>query len=318
MRSQARRLFLFGILSFGVMGATEAFPQSLLNGATASSYTVPSGWTSVWAQGCEGSINTAKEFVTACTSTHPHSGAKSIEGTISYSAASVRWKGFGSALGVGREVYLSWWDYLESQGRMNTEMYVAHFIKQNMPQGPLGYNFEEVVIDWFNDPTGLFNSTIGQIMAVSQGGYVSKANYGPAPALPWGLWTQWEVHFRSNTPGASDGFVRIYKNGILFYALSNTNWNGTGDMSGMDVQVGGTYTKAIWRKAGGACGAFQGDGTETAHCTDFNNCECPPNPPIFKRFLDDIIVMIPGSGGGSAVKDIPAGPPSAPFGLTFQ
>lgn len=323
MRSQAKRLFLSGILSFGMMGATEAFAQSLLNRATVPSHTIPAGWTELITQGWEDGALPPPQFGASPCSDRAHSGSFSGCATTGGDGKSTRW--FGERLGVNREVYLSWWEFLESQGRMNDEMYLAHFIKRGLPGGPLGsITFQEVIVDWFQDSVGTINSTAGRLVLEPQGGYVSTSFYTGNQEMAWGAgWTQWEVHFKANTPGVANGFTHIYKNGVLNTAWDNKNINGTADMAGMDIQVGGTYTRLVWRHTNGSCGTFIGDGqtipsnghTETAwyRCTDFTACSCSPNTPVFKRYLDDIIVMIP-----SSAPDVPPGPPTPPLGLNVR
>ena len=96
----------------------------------------------------------------------------------------------------------------------------------------------------------------------------------------------------------------------------------------MRVQAGGTYTRHVWRKlnatltpADDECSAYISQGyaynindpatgktfgTDYFRCTDFNNCSCPPNTPIFKRYIDDVIVMVPVDSGDLT----PPGPPA--------
>lgn len=330
MRSTARQLFLSGILSFGMlMGATEAFSQSLLPGATASNYNPPAGWSVIHTQGCEGGIDANREFLPSqlCTTTRPHGGAKSIQGTHASDGGGVRWLGYGPALGItGSEVYVSWWEYLDANGRMNDEMFIFQMIKRGLPPGPLNVPFQELVVDWYYDTAGTYNSSNGRIVTSTQGGYKDFPFWSGEQAVPWGVWTQWEAHVKANTPGLTDGSIRVYKNGVLNYQVTG-DLVGQANMSGPDIQVGGVYTRHVWRHTNGTCGAFIGDGQAIAiagqpdsnyRCVDFNNCSCPPNNPIFNRYLDDIIVMIPGSGGGSPVGDNPPGPPLPPSGLKFQ
>lgn len=313
-----RLLFILAMLLPSVAGLfpSVAFSQSLLPGATASNYTPPAGWRVLSIQGCEGTSNATNEYIGGtCTTTLPHSGTKSLSGTYGGDGHQVRWLGFGNALGVGSEVYVSFWDYLPANARFNEELWIGHFIKRDLPIGPFnGASFQEVIVDWVQGEAGTFNATVARPTLFIQGGYKEGSSYTAEVAPTLGAWVQWEMHFKANTPGASDGWLHLYQNGALFRSWTNQNWNGTANMAGMDIQVGGVYTKNTWRRADLSCGAFIGDGSEIPPaCTDFNNCPCQPNVPVFNRFLDDIIVMIPGSGGGSPVGDTTApSPPTSP------
>ena len=139
-----------------------------------------------------------------------------------------------------------------------------------------------------------FNTLTGPIVAESQGtapGHLELSQFGPDVDFGWGLWVQWETHYKPNTGGSGNGFLRVYRNGVLFWELVNVNLNGSINMNGMDVEAGGVYTKAIWRRADNSCSTFIGDGLPVGLCSDFTNCACPPNPPIFKRSIDDVIVL---------------------------
>ncbi|SRR5713101_4010223 len=99
--------------------------------------------------------------------------------------------------------------------------------------------------------------------------------------------------------GSSDGTFTIYRNGSLFFQKTNVNLNGSFNMSGMGVEAGGTYTKLTGWRPDNSCGASIGDGTDAGpRVTKFNNLcpcsnQCPPSGfvPIFKRYIDDSIVL---------------------------
>ncbi|MEZ5499010.1 MAG: hypothetical protein R3E77_06240 [Steroidobacteraceae bacterium] len=224
-------------------------------------------------------------------------------GTIRGDDQGVRWVLFPSAIGDAKEIYYSWWDYLSPETRQNDEMWIwqAHV------RDPA---FQEVFWAYWNTPNGEFNSNSSNLVGVSQGspaqGARENADYmGIVPIHNTG-WTQFEVHYRANSPGQSDGFLRIYRNGALLAKLENKNLNGQFSMQGMQTQVGGTYTKLLWKDSTGACTQGIGWGTGYDRCPDFNNCGCAPNVPIHQRALDDIIVMVPSSTNLSAPPPTPA------------
>lgn len=303
-------LFLFS-LGLQILGEGTGETASLLTGATASSYTVPSGWQVLDVQGFEsGSIDTTKEFISgSLTTARTHTGTYSVRGTISRDASSARW---GLLNIASSEQYWSWWEYLDSQGRMNDEMF-EWYIRHVSPI------FQETIFDWFQNSTGTFNSINGGPLLEPQGAYYGNI-YFPQTDIDWGLWTQWEVHYKANTPGLSDGVFQVWKNGAIWIDKTNKNLNGSVDMSNSQAQIGGSYGKMIWRHSDGTCGAFIGDGDTIGHppvaggerCTDFNNCACPPNPPIFSRFFDDVIVLVPNG------QPMDTQPPSPPTGLIVR
>jgi hypothetical protein len=274
---------------------------------TPAKYTLPSGWTLIRTQdfesGCgaseacgirQGFIGTAK----------PHTGTHSVEGTYSKDADSVGWQLYGG-VGSFSEIYVSWYDYTDSAALFNDEYWLAWFIKRTNDGG-----FQEVIGDFMfsgiNKPTGM-------LQVVPQGPVVE--NYGPFEAgtmtYPRGQWVQWEIHYRQNTvtngKANSDGFYRIFLNGILVRNIVNTRLNGF-DMSDMTVQVGGDYTKLVWTyKDPASAGAsacdvpsqcdlngFGSDGCRNYMGWEnlpFSNPKCGSSLPSFKRYIDDIIVM---------------------------
>jgi hypothetical protein len=287
MKIMKKPFFIFISLFLFVETASA---QSLLRGATPSNFSVPAGWKVHKTQDFEsGSLGSGKHIGSgehigvgaSITTTRPHTGSRSAEKQYTGDGQAARW-----GTGVpGREHYMSFWEYRESQGRFNDEMFIWQTLK-NTP-------FQEVIVDWYNHSSGQFNSVDGELVITPQGNRVTAWYFGDK-AGNWGHWEQWEIHFRANTPGSSNGFIRVYRNGTLLASRENENLNGTVDMTGAWVQAGGVYTKNTWRKPDNSCGTFIGDGINTSgSCTNFNSCPCPPNVPVFKRFIDDAIVLVP-------------------------
>jgi IPT/TIG domain/Putative Ig domain len=282
--------------------------QSLLSGCTVSaantpSCSVPSGWTLVAAQGFDdGSLpsNQALGQGNSTSCSFGHTGSCSVQGTYSYNGAGVDWSLSSGSLGSFSEVYLSWWDYLASNGAMNDEMFQAHFLNRYSDGG-----FQELILDNFPCSSYLFNCSDGEMVAEAQateGGGYTHSYYGPGYTLGWGSWVQWEVDWTPNTPGNSDGTLNVYRNGALFFQLTNTNFTGTASMTGMSVEVGGVYTKSVWTSNGqfppsGVCSSKIGSGTEASggwqgsFGSVSSSSDCAPAPPIFNRNLDDIIIL---------------------------
>lgn len=273
--------------------------DGLLSGMTPGSYTIPSGWSLVRTQDFEGTKPSGESWGMSdgdVNSVSPHTGSKSIEGSYGWDQATVGWHLSEGHTGSFSEIYLSFYEYIQSTALFNDEFYLAKFDK-NSPV------FQEVVFDWFWAPG--FNQPVATLYAVSQGNqygrFASKTD-----TVPKGQWVQWEIHYRPNTSGNSDGFIVIYKDGSLYSSAENKDINGTADMSDMSVQAGGTYTKLVWMTDSPTCSIPSGcstyPGTGTDYCTvaqgwsnqTFSNPKCNPiDPPLasFKRYFDDIILM---------------------------
>jgi len=293
------------LISFDVQAA-------LLTGQTPGSYSLPSGWSLVRATDFEGTkpAGEAWELWDASIQTdRTHMGTKSLGGTYSRGQADVAWRLWGSSVGSYSEIYLSFYEYIESQALFNDELFLARF--------GIDTPFQEVLVDWYwayNPPeTNSFNGTNAALYAVPQG--VQSERYQiTGGAVPKGSWVQWEIHYRPNTPGSNNGFIRVYKNGSMVGSAENVNLNGTVDMNSADVQVGGVYTKAVWMMDYPTCSVPSGCSTNPGNgmdmCTNehgwagqsFSSPVCNPiDPPLasFKRYYDDIIVMkLAGAGGG--------------------
>jgi hypothetical protein len=149
----------------------------------------------------------------------------------------------------------------------------------------------------------LFNCATPGLEGAGQGNY-AVGFYGPGVGTYGSRgWNQWETWFRANTPGNSDGFLRVYLNGVKVWDIESFNFNSSVDMTGMDVEAGGWYTKNVWTNngrlpnAGGTCSPAAGVGREAGgwvgayNASSLNAANCPPAPPAFNRYIDDIIVL---------------------------
>jgi IPT/TIG domain/Putative Ig domain len=284
-------------------GFTITAPQSLLAGMTPSNFTVPAGWTLARTENFEsGSLPSDEDMIGSISTNNSHTGSRSLEGAYGGDGQRFAWF-LGTNTGVinSRHVYLSWYEFRESQGRFNDEYQLARFFKQDS-----NYNLiQEEIVDFYTSaPTNSgFNSTSARLVFVPQGSPpgVVNAFYGPFISGGWGVWNQWEVEFQANDPGLSNGILRVHLNGTLQFSLVNQNFNGTIDMTNQIVEIGDTYTKLTWYDPVGSttCATAIGNGTDSGpRVTNFNNpcpCanQCPSSGlvPIFKRYIDDIIVL---------------------------
>jgi hypothetical protein len=86
-------------------------------------------------------------------------------------------------------------------------------------------------------------------------------------------------------------------------------------MSGSRLMLGGVYTVINWGinlDGSGTCQPFSVT-PGVFQCADYGHCPCNPQPPIFNRYFDDIIVLVPGSGSGGDTM-----PPNPPIGLSIK
>jgi len=276
--------------------------DGILSGMTPGNYKMPSGWSLVRAQDFEAGCPSGEECYGSngggITTTKPHSGSKSMEGNYTNDQNSLQWVLQEGHTGSFSEIYLSFWEFTESQARFNDEYMIARF------QAPVSSSVQDIVYDWMWAPT--FNSTRATLYMVSEG-EVTERWGGKSANIPVGAWTQWEIHLRPNTPGKADGFSRVYQNGVLFTSVENKELFGpAARMANTYVAAGGFYTKIVWMNdyptcsipSGCSAGPWQGNDLCVVKNNwpgqSFANPKCAPiDPPLpsFKRFLDDIIVM---------------------------
>ena len=285
--------------------------SALLTGQTPGSYSVPSGWSLVRATDFEGtkpSDETWAIWQGSVQTDRYHGGAKSLGGTYSADQNDIHWGLSTGTIGTFAEAYLSFYEWIDSNALFNDEFFLARFAVSDP--------FQEILADWYWAPG--FNKPNATLYVVPQGVRTWRGGAKGA-TVPKGAWHQWEIHYRPNTSGASNGFYRVYLDGTLFTSVENANLNGTRSMTGMNIHVGGVYTKLVWMTNSPTCTVCSGaPGSGTDYCTGSQHWSGQPfsapicrsaayggaydgvdNPlPSFKRYLDDIIVMKYTDGGG--------------------
>lgn len=272
--------------------------DSLLPGMTPKNYTIPSGWSVLRTQDFEGTCPAGEwcgRWSGSITTTRPHTGSRSVEGSYPSDQADAGWSLEEGHTGYFSEIYLSFYEFIESQALFNDEFWMAQFVKSNP--------FQEVIAAWLwarNDQgRPAFNTPNMHLYAVSQGNKTERYA-GVLKAVPKAAWVQWEIHYRPNTPANSDGFFRVYKDGTLYTSAENVNLNGTLSMENVAVQAGGLYTKLVWMTDSptcSSCSSAPGEGTD--YCSSskgwfgqsFSSPICGPSLPSFIRYFDDIILM---------------------------
>ena len=276
--------------------------EGLLSGMTPGNLKVPSGWTLVRTQDFEGNCGEGEwcgRWDGSVTTTKPHTGSNSIEGTYANDQSDVGWTLNSGYVGSFQELYFSFYEYVESQALFNDEYFQARFAVGS------GSDFQEVILDWYwaEDSQGrlAFNQQKATLYVIPQGVY-TKRLAAKTDSIPKGSWVQWEILFRPNTVGQNNGLIRVYVNGTYYTGADNVQLVGR-SMEDCSVMAGGQYTKLVWMTdypTCTKCSSVPGDGTD--FCTasmgffgqSFSDPVCSPqDPPLpaFKRFIDDIILM---------------------------
>jgi len=276
--------------------ATPPGDEGLLSGMTPGSYSIPSGWSLVIKQDFEGSLSGDENHNMTKVSDQKHGGTYSISGTHDGDGSDTSWWLRSNRIGSFSEVYVSWYEYIESQARFNDEFWLLQFMKRDSNDN---LSQEVFATWWWSD----FNDASSSLFFVSQSADESVGETrrfgGTGYTVPTGAWVQWEVHYRPNSTGNSDGFMRIYKDGTLWQGIEDRSFNYLVDMSNMSINIGGVYTKLTWLLSNGSCSSSFGSGTDSGpRVTSFSSpcyCtnQCPPDGkvPIFKRYFDDIIIL---------------------------
>ena len=289
--------------------ATPPGNDGLLSGMTPGNYKIPSGWSIVRTQDFEGTKpGDASEFWSNnATTEKPHTGSKSMVGIYTSDSSAVQWVLEEGNTGSFSEIYLSFWEFTESQALFNDEYMIARFLATESS------SVQDIVYDWMWAPT--FNSPISTLYMVSQG-EVTERWGGKTGTVPKGAWHQWEIHLRPNTPGQANGFSRVYLDGVLYTSAENKQLFGPdARFTNTPVYAGGFYTKIVWMTDYPTCSipsgctsfADRAKFTGTDLCVEkmgwwsqpFSNPRCAPeDPPLpnFKRYIDDVVVMKKSAG----------------------
>ncbi len=274
--------------------------NSLLAGMTPSNFTVPAGWTLVKTQDFESGTLPPGQDMSApgggITTTRPHTGTRSLEGLIDSDDRTVAWFLNPGGVNPFSEVYVSWYEWIEPQGRFSTEMFLIGF-------GTLqadGSLEQAAGIDIIQSTACGYNSLGCNLLQTSDTNFPTtggQANYfwnGPILNFNLGVWRQYEVHYIPNTRcgavGCDNGTMRLFVNGSLYWEVVNRNMNGIFSMQNMLIHAGGVYTAQASLFADGTC-APPGVGTTGRSCNPFSACAPCPIPPNLRRFIDDIIVL---------------------------
>lgn len=291
-------------------------PASLLSGCTVSESSnsinfgsggcpgsLPSGWSLITCEGfgggtthttCNGSGVSAVGLGAGTTAncSKGHTGSCSAVGLVNAQGGGPSLFSNNGSFGT---VYISYWEWKDSNAAMNDELFVTdmrHVVSGSLQQ--------EIIIDRFN--SGGFNSSSDVVVVEPQGNHYGNV-YGPSSGLGAGSWHQWEILYHPNTSGNSDGIVQVFLDGATLINKSGVNINGTITMTNSGLQIGGNYGKSVWTNngsrpnAGGTCTSAPGQGVEAGfwlgafNASPINAGNCSPAPPTFNLNQDDIIIM---------------------------
>lgn len=152
-------------------------------------------------------------------------------------------------------MYLSWWEYDDSIGRLNVDFDVGGIFGDNQItdavvrfQAGCSSHQNGTAADIPYYWNALTQKTTLYIEGKSGTSWPNYVNYGwtggtgggvcLSPNAPsWGNWTQWEIRIKSNTPVAfssttADGQAQIYQNGVLVAGFPVNSPRCSGDPVG--------------------------------------------------------------------------------------
>ena len=270
---------------------------------TPSHFSVPAGWTLLTTQDFESGTLPGGQGL--CSDGHGatafeygfgHNGStRAVFRQITSDNTQACWFLNGNAIN-SPDVYYSWYEYNEAQGRINVDNELSRRV--------LYVNFQPVTDINMNWQPGAnqcyFNCVLGQttLFIEGTGSYPNFSMYGSPQNPKWGNWVQYELHVRANDPLVANGEIELFQDGVLIQQITGKNFNGPLDMSQSNIEIGGVYTEQMHYTdfTDTQCATTLSPWT-TSFSNFSNPCpcpgQCPPNGyvPIFKRYFDDIIVL---------------------------
>ena len=279
--------------------------SGLLSGQTVTgcgtiSGSTPAGYFIVFAERFDGGVlcNANQEFAGGTIQSGAgKSGSFGLAQFVNSDGAGPVLDLFSTQIGSFTTLYLSYWEWLDSNATENDEIFVADFSYHDSG----GTLIQEVVSDRLPPGNVGFNLPNAYLAAEPQGTFIrSQINCGTAGItcngsynLNAGAWHQWEILF---TPGSSSGQWTVYLDGALKISFTG-DITGSVTMSGnTTAEVAGTYSKGIWTtngQVGGPCSSAIGIGGPNFPGGTFAqlNAICPPLAPSFNRYVSDVILL---------------------------
>jgi hypothetical protein len=133
------------------------------------------------------------------------------------------------------EVYLDWYEYYASGYDWGASQKIARIgnydgdsatpsLEYNLAVNEEDVNFQNLCYGGTGSPCD-----------------VDRTVYS-GEGMPEGSWVHFQWHVKLNTPGQSDGFAKLYKNGTLWISETNVDLRGTSSLGVNYVWVGGNYS----------------------------------------------------------------------------
>jgi hypothetical protein len=287
-----------------------------VNASNQPNCAIPSGWSLVLADGFEsGSLGSAAESTgfagnsEAINTAQPHTGIHSLDASITHNFAGEGLQIAGNSIN-SREVYLSYWMYVSNSNPGYGYDYTNWYHAVRVPQGQsVGFGIDMDFLP--SSPPNCWFACVGGSAAI----FGNISGYGWGEYQNWfnqtpGQWYQFEFHIKANDPGATNGDLEYYVNGVLEGQCNAANGcpgNGgatpgnmvqNADYSTANLFVGGDWGANIWyANAGHTVCSTQGDLGYGAVTTNLAACQCanqcPPNGniPYFHIYYDDVVVL---------------------------
>jgi hypothetical protein len=259
----------------------------LLSGSTPSSYTVPTGWnlfakenfeSGACAAGswCGGNF-VSTQYHNDGDPTHSHA-LSCTYGNPTGNCGGLNWNKF---LPVGtREVYVSFYEWLDTSFRMNDEMFLMRFHWDTGNGQPM---FREAILDYFQNSTGTYNSSDATLLWNIQGQpyYQNKLpgnqrNDQTNWTIATGRWVQHEMYTKFSTvSGTIPISAAVTVNAAAkTYSRSSGSWIADGVTVGSSPHFKGfanTYNNGDGASGGGATSYFVTAVTDTVMTVDDGN-----------------------------------------------
>jgi chitodextrinase len=248
--------------------------DSMLYGVTPANYAPVAGWRPLCVQDWEGSepgapgdtcltgdsVWTYSDM--SVRDSYAHTGTKSLR-SGEYGSGRNGSNGHGRERFIvqvpagSSEVYVSWYERLDAfdNGVGNyfagADFYTVNFVPTTAIAQQMTLNFSGCGWGVGEDvqQNGVFGYNTGWLVWQPQGVDYERTNPNGLLGINNtffgfdGLWHQWEVHYKGNTPGVdnADGVLEVWRDGELWNRYANVNLNGIADMTGMKIELSGWW-----------------------------------------------------------------------------